>query len=122
MTKAASKSAPVIFGDGNQSRDFIYVKDVVNANLLAASTDAANGGVFNIGTGSFVRIRQLWDMIRGFDGLEIEAEYAPARSGDIVHSVANADRAKSDLDFEAQTPFEKGLELTYQWYKQETQP
>ena len=119
MTKAASKTAPVIFGDGNQSRDFIFVKDVVNANLLAASAEAANGGVFNIGTGSFVRIQQLWDMIRGFDGLEIEAEYAPARSGDIVHSVANADRAKSDLDFEAQTPFEKGLEQTYQWYKQQ---
>lgn len=119
MTKAASKTAPLIFGDGNQSRDFIYVKDVVNANLLAASADTPNGGVFNIGTGNFVRIQQLWEMIRDLDGLKIDAEYAPARSGDIVHSVANADQAKSVLHFEAQTTFERGLKLTYQWYKKQ---
>ena len=118
MTKAASKTAPVIFGDGNQSRDFIYVKDVVNANLLAACANSPNGRTFNIGTGSFVRIKQLWETICRFDGLKIDAAFGPARSGDIVHSVANADRAKSLLHFEADYPFEKGLKLTYQWYKE----
>ena len=121
MTKAASKTAPVIFGDGNQSRDFIYVKDVVKANLLAACAGSSNGRAFNIGTGNFVRIKQLWETVCDFDGLKIDANFEPARSGDIVHSVANADRARSLLHFEADYPFEKGLKLTSQWYQGQMQ-
>jgi nucleoside-diphosphate-sugar epimerase len=60
MTKASAGQAPTIFGDGGQSRDFIYVKDVVHANLLAATQAAAAGRVFNVGTGDSIRIGDLW--------------------------------------------------------------
>ncbi len=63
MAKAASNQVPVIYGDGNQSRDFVYVKDVVKANLLAAGSENSAGKVLNIGTGSQVLINRLWDLI-----------------------------------------------------------
>ncbi|QTA89902.1 SDR family oxidoreductase [Desulfonema magnum] len=112
MKKAASKEAPLIYGDGTQYRDFIFVKDVVKANLLAASSDGVSGEKFNIGTGSFVSINQLWKMVCGMSDLDIEPEYRPARAGDIRESVANIDHAKSLLGFEPEYSFEKGLEAT----------
>jgi len=118
MKMAVERKSPVIYGDGNQSRDFIYVKDVVKANLLAAASDQARGKIVNIGTGSSVRINQLWDMICSLNGLTIKPQYQPSRPGDIYASVANVECAKSFLGFEHDYPFEKGLERTYAWYKQ----
>lgn len=111
MDRAASKEHPVIYGNGNQFRDFIFVKDVVRANLLAAKTDSA-GGNFNVGTGSFVSINRLWEMICHISGFNAEPEYRPARPGDISESVADISRAKSELGFEPEYSFEKGLEIT----------
>jgi nucleoside-diphosphate-sugar epimerase len=116
MTRAVSKKPPLIYGDGKQYRDFVFVKDVVKANLLAATEDDAAGQIFNIGTGKHVSINSLWDMIRLFSGLKIEPEYIPLRPGDIIESVASIEQAKSALGFEPDYLFEKGLEITFKWY------
>lgn len=116
MTKASSNETPVVYGDGNQYRDFVYVRDVVKANLLAANKNKAKGEIFNIGTGRFVRIRRLWEMIRKMAGLNIVPEYRNSRPGDVLESVANIDRAKDSLGFEPDYSFEKGLEKTFEWY------
>ena len=117
MTKALQQEPAVIYGDGNQSRDFIYVQDVVRANLLAAAARCVGGQVINIGTGSSVVINQLWKAICTLSGQNLEPQYAPRRPGDIVESVAGIGSAKALLDFEPEISFEKGLEATFEWYR-----
>ena len=119
MNKAVGNKSPVIYGDGNQSRDFVFVTDVVTANLLAARSTSANGEIINIGTGSSVQINQLWDMICNLTGSAINPRYQAARPGDIYASVAGTGRAQKRLGFEIKYPFEKGLALTYQWYRRQ---
>jgi len=116
MAKASSKKTPVIYGDGNQYRDFVFVKDVVRFNLLAASSDEAIGKTFNVGTGKVTRINRLWEMIRRLKGSNIEPEYERARPGDIRESVASIDYAKKTLGFEPEVSFENGLKETFDWY------
>jgi len=117
INKAMEKEAPIIYGDGKQYRDFIFVKDVVKANLLAAKRDGAKGKIFNIGTGSFVRIHQLWEMVCDMSDRTIDPAFEPPRPGDILESVANIDRAKSGLGFEPEYEFLQGLKTTFDWYK-----
>ncbi len=117
INKAMEKKAAVIYGDGNQYRDFIFVKDVVKANLFAAKRDEAIGQIFNIGAGSFIRINQLWEMICDISGRTIDPVFEPSRPGDILESVANIDRAKSVLGFEPEYEFLQGLKATFDWYK-----
>jgi UDP-glucose 4-epimerase len=116
MNKAVGNRSPVIYGDGSQSRDFIYVTDIVTANLLAARSASTSGEIINIGTGSSVQINQLWDMICTLAGSTIKPRHQPARPGDIYASVASAGRAEKLLGFKIEYPFEQGLALTYQWY------
>jgi nucleoside-diphosphate-sugar epimerase len=116
MDRAFSKEAPVIYGDGNQYRDFVFVKDVVRFNLLAADADKANGKIFNVGTGSFIRINSLWEMISKLAGISVKPEYKPPRSGDILESVADIDCAGKDLGFKPDYSFEEGLETTFNYY------
>jgi UDP-glucose 4-epimerase len=116
MTRASSKKAPIIYGNGNQYRDFIFVKDVVRFNLLAADTEQANGKIFNVGTGRFIRINSLWEMISKLAGNNTQPVYKPPMSGDILESVADIDRAKKDLGFEPEYSFEKGLKETFEYY------
>jgi UDP-glucose 4-epimerase len=117
MTKALLNEQAVIYGDGNQSRDFIYVQDVVRANLLAATTGDIGGQVINIGSGHSVRINDLWQAVCAVSGRNLKPEYAPKRPGDIVESVAGIQSAGERLGFECEIPFEKGLELTFEWYR-----
>jgi UDP-glucose 4-epimerase len=116
MTKASAKIAPVIFGDGNQFRDFIYVKDVVKANLLAADGDRARGEIYNIGTGKYVCINDLWKMICRLAGNNTVPRYEPVREGDIRESVANINHAKKSIGFKPDYSFEKGLKETFEYY------
>lgn len=116
MTKASNKDTPVIYGDGNQYRDFIFVKDVVKANLLAANGSKSMGKIFNIGTGRYVRINELWEMICQLTENNIEPKYEPARLGDVRESVANIDQARKDLGFKPEYSFEKGLKETFEYY------
>lgn len=117
MSNAVSQKAPVIYGDGNQYRDFIFIKDVVKANLLAASTDGAGGEVFNVGTGKYVTINGLWQMACDLSGVNIKPEHEPPKPGDIVESVANIDHAQKILGFKPEHSFKNGLEITFNWYK-----
>jgi len=118
MTRAVSNQAPVIYGDGKQSRDFVYVKDVVNANLLAAAMNNPQGCVFNIGTGFQVRINRLWELIASMSGHhKLEPIYESARDGDIRHSYAAMDYTKSKLKFNPEFSLEQGLEMTFEWYR-----
>ena len=114
MSKAASQAKPLIYGDGNQYRDFIFVKDVVRVNLLAAYDDDACGKVFNIGSAKQTTINQLWEMICAMTALKIKPEYQPARSGDIRESLADIECVRSTLGFSPEYSFEQGLEITLQ--------
>jgi UDP-glucose 4-epimerase len=116
MTRAAAKKAPTIHGDGRQFRDFIYVKDVVQANLLAAASQNTSGDVFNIGTGSHVRIHQLWESIAVLAGTHLSPVFADSRAGDIIESVADIEKAGSRLGFAPKYGFQEGLQKTFSWY------
>lgn len=117
MTRAIANQAPVIYGDGSQSRDFVYVKDVAKALILAAGANDAAGKVLNIGTGNNVAINQLWEMIASQTGRQLAPEYAPARAGDILHSVAGINLAESALKFKPVFSLEQGLAATLEWYR-----
>lgn len=119
MTRAVLNAAPVIYGDGHQTRDFIYVRDVVSANLLAAALDHPRGCAFNIGTGNPVSINHLWELIAALGGrAKLRPQYEPARAGDIEHSYAGTDAAGSRLKFNSEFSLEQGLEKTFEWYRQ----
>jgi nucleoside-diphosphate-sugar epimerase len=117
LTRAAEKRRPVIYGDGAQSRDFVFVTDVVRANLLSASAKGAGGACFNIGTGHSIRVNQLWDSICHLSGIQIEAEHVPSRPGDIRESVADITLAGKVLGFSPDYDFDRGLKLTFEWYR-----
>ena len=119
MKMAVDEVSPVIYDDGNQSRDFIYVKDVVKANLLAATVAGVKGESVNIGTANSIRINQLWELICTLSDINIKPQYQPLRPGDIYASAGSVDYARSLLGFEIDFPFETGLELTYQWYREQ---
>jgi len=104
---------PIIFGDGEQSRDFVYVGDVVRANLLAAaSTAELQGEVFNVGTGRRTSLLTLLHTMAMLSGRPSQAEHRPARAGDVRHSQADASRIRAAFGFEARTSIEQGLRTT----------
>jgi UDP-glucose 4-epimerase len=119
MNRAIAGQSPVIYGDGKQYRDFVFVNDVVQANLLAAAAKPAGGHVFNIGTGEFIRIRELWQIIRKIAGTTAEPVFEPQRPGEILESLADIDRARCDLGFTPAHPLKKGLQITLEWYRQQ---
>jgi len=119
MSKAVQKAAPTIFGDGGQFRDFIFVRDVVTANLLSATRPGAGGRVFNVGTGKQVAINRLWELVQGLGGITVPADYGPPRAGDIRESVADIGLAAGLLGFSPACKFEAGLEKTFSWFKGE---
>ncbi|MBD3188474.1 SDR family NAD(P)-dependent oxidoreductase [Candidatus Bathyarchaeota archaeon] len=101
---------PVIFGDGGQSRDFIHVQDVVNANLLAATAPEAAGETINIGTGVASTVRDVVEIMLKICGKpELKYKIAPEREGDVRHSLASIEKAKNILGFKPSLPLEIGL-------------
>jgi len=109
---------PVIFGDGLQSRDFVYIKNVVHANLLAAQGSSENvaGKVFNIGSGRSITLLDLIAALSKISGRNLEPRFQPARSGDIRASCADISQAETRLGYQVLVPWEKGLEYTYDFY------
>ena len=95
--------APVILGDGTQTRDFIYVKDVVKADLLACSCPAAIGQVFNVASGQQTSILELAEMLNALTGLQLESQFAPRRPGEVYRSQANISRSKQILNWQPET-------------------
>ncbi len=117
ITKVLRGERPVIYGDGEQSRDFIYVKNVVQANLAAAASPEGAGEVFNVACGSGMTVRGLLDAVNRVLGTAVEAVTADARPGDIKHSVADIGKARRVLGFEPAVPFLEGLRATAGWYR-----
>ena len=117
MTYAAAGKKPTIYGDGRQTRDFVFVEDVVRANLLAAVKKEASGQVFNVGTSVSTEINVLWKTIADLAGCSEHPVYAQPRPGDIVHSLAGINRARQQLAFEPQVSLFQGLQRTCQWYR-----
>jgi UDP-glucose 4-epimerase len=112
------KNNPVtIFGDGNQTRDFIYVKDVVNSFLLAASSDV-DGSVVNIATGKETSINELYYLIAGILDFSLKPIYAEARKGELYRIALDPVRASLKLGFRAQTPLELGIANTLKYIKE----
>ncbi|MCI4446284.1 MAG: SDR family oxidoreductase [Candidatus Aminicenantes bacterium] len=117
ITRMLQGLPPVIFGDGQQSRDFIYVGNVVRANLLAAEAEGFRGEVFNIGSATRVTINDLAEKINSFLNFSLKPVYAEARVGDIKESYADISRAEKYLGFKPEIDFLQGLKLTIDWYK-----
>lgn len=107
----------LLYGDGRQTRDFVYVENVVDANILAASAppESVNGWVFNIGAGRRTSLLELLGMIRGITGRTLAYDAAPARSGDVRDSVADLDRAVRLLGYQSRISLEEGLGRTWNW-------
>jgi nucleoside-diphosphate-sugar epimerase len=118
MTKASQNIAPNIYGDGRQTRDFVFVKDVVQANLLAAENASAPGEVFNVGTGDSIEINTLWNKVAGIAHCELKPHHGSARTGDIIHSLANIQKASRCLGFKPSISFDEGLTQTFVWYQE----
>lgn len=111
---------PVIFGDGGQTRDFTFVANVVEANLLAchAPTERAAGEVFNIGYGTATSIQELWQQVAEHVGVEIEPLYDAPRAGDVRHSVASIARARDQLGYVPRVNLEEGLRRTVAYFRE----
>ena len=109
---------PVIYGDGEQSRDFTYIENVVDANLKAAESTKGIGQVINIANGERISLNQLLDELKGLTGKhDVVADYQEPRAGDVKHSLADISRARELLGFEPRMGLRPGLELTIDWWK-----
>lgn len=119
ITTALAGERPTIFGDGEQTRDFVYIANVVHANLLAARAPAADvaGQVFNIGCGKGVSVNQLWEHIRTLTGVPLAPLYAQGRAGEVRDSVAELAKARRLMGYEPIVDFEEGLRQTIAFYR-----
>lgn len=107
---------PTIFGDGEQTRDFVYVRDVVHANLLAASCDKPLAGeVMNIGTGGRISLLDILKLMGQEMGIEVNPIFEPVRAGDVKHTCADISKAREIIAYEPLVSFEDGLKQTIQW-------
>jgi len=113
-----SGQTPVIYGDGEQSRDFTYVDNVVEANLKAAQTSKGVGSVINIANGQRITLNQLLGELKDLTGrANVNAVYEDSRPGDVLHSLADISRARELLGFEPQVGLREGLRRTMDWWK-----
>jgi nucleoside-diphosphate-sugar epimerase len=108
---------PTIHGDGLQSRDFTYVQNVVEANLLACTVPGVGGQVFNIARGDRITVNSILQQINKITGKDVPPIYSEPRAGDIKHSQADITRAREHLGYEARISFEEGLRRTIEWYR-----
>jgi UDP-glucose 4-epimerase len=106
---------PTIFGDGTQTRDFVYVDDVCDAFLRAA--DTGDGELLNIGSGTETSVLDLYDTLAGIVGFSKRPDFAAARPGDVLRSAIDPARARKVLGWEPWTPFSEGLEHTVEWFR-----
>jgi nucleoside-diphosphate-sugar epimerase len=114
---AIQRGTPVtIFGDGEQSRDFTYVRNAVEANLLACEAEGAAGMAFNVGTSSRYTLNQALEALSEISGKSIERKYDPPRKGDIRDSQADITQAREILGYDPRIGFEDGLRRTWEWH------
>lgn len=121
ITSMLDGRAPTIYGDGTQSRDFTYVENVVQANLLAAgaSADAVAGRTFNIATGTRFNLNQVYELLAEITGFAGQPRYDGARVGDVKHSLADITAAEEAFGYRPTVGFQEGLERTVAWYREQ---
>ena len=120
ITQMLRGEQPTIFGDGEQSRDFTYIDNAVEANLLACKASAAKaaGQVFNTATGRRVTLNETFKLLQGMTAYKGQPKYGPERGGDIKHSLANISSAEAALGYKPEVDFEEGLRRTVEWYRE----
>ncbi|RMF39577.1 MAG: SDR family oxidoreductase [Planctomycetota bacterium] len=118
VTAILAGQPPTIFGDGRQSRDFIFVDNVVRGNMLAAEVPEAAGEVFNMGQGRQTSLLELLSMLQELLGREVQPRFAPPRPGDVRESMADISHARRVLGFEPQVDLADGLAATIDYYRQ----
>jgi UDP-glucose 4-epimerase len=118
MKAVLTRTAPTIFGDGEQSRDFTFVDDVVRLNLLAAKAPASvSGAVYNGGNGGRITLNQAWSLLNQIEGVSIAPDYGPPRTGDVHDSQADTTAVARDLGYKPKYTFEEGMRRTLEWYR-----
>jgi nucleoside-diphosphate-sugar epimerase len=118
MLAVLQGQCPVIYGDGEQSRDFIYIANVVDLTLRAAETPGASGVILNGGTGAKITLNEVVRQLGELTGRKIVAKYEPPREGDIRDSQADISLAKQLLAYQPSVQFSEGLRRTWEWYRQ----
>jgi nucleoside-diphosphate-sugar epimerase len=111
------ETQPVIFGDGEQTRDFTYVDNAVQANLLACEAPNVSGKIFNVGCGSRISLNEVLVALRRINGKALEAKYESPREGDIRDSQADISQAREFLAYDPKIDFDEGLKRTFDWYR-----
>ena len=117
ITALLAGEPPVVYGDGEQSRDFTYIDNVVDATLRACDAPGVSGMVFNVGTGHRYTLNQTLELLAKISGSPVSARYDPLRAGDIRDSQADITRARRLLGYEPHVGFEEGLRRTWDWYR-----
>jgi UDP-glucose 4-epimerase len=117
ISALVDRRQPTIFGDGEQTRDFTYVANVVDGVLRAAETPGIGGQVINVATGGRVSLNQLFNTLRAIIGSDITPVYAEPRAGDVRDSQADITRARALLGYEPLVGFDEGLRRTVAWYR-----
>ncbi|MHC5040534.1 MAG: NAD-dependent epimerase/dehydratase family protein, partial [Planctomycetota bacterium] len=106
---------PVVYGDGRQTRDLVYVEDVASAFLTLAGGEGGSTGLYNVGTGRAVSVLDVLESAAGALGADAKADFLPDRPGDIRHSVADVSRLRADTGFAPAVPFDEGMDRTARW-------
>jgi len=119
ITAYIKGTTPTIFGDGEQSRDFTYIDNVVDATLRACIAPDAPGKVINVGVGGRFTLNQTIALLDQIFGKQVTPRYDPPRSGDVLHSQADISLARQVLGYEPKVPYEQGLKKTVEWYRAE---
>jgi UDP-glucose 4-epimerase len=121
ITQMLHGEQPTIHGDGEQSRDFTYIDNAVDANLLActAPPQKAAGQMFNVATGRRVTLNETFNLLQGLTSYKGKPNYGPERGGDIKHSLADISKAEAGLGYKPKVDFEEGLRRTVDWYRKQ---
>lgn len=120
ITAMVAGKRPTVFSDGLQSRDFVFISNVVDANLLAAEAKDAPGGTFNIGCGRSYNLLQLIDALNRLLGTNLQPSFQAARPGDVRDSLADISQAKKVLGYQPRVDFEEGLRRTVEYYRSQS--
>lgn len=120
MKHLLARTAPTIFGDGEQTRDFTYVEDVAALCVKASEAPSAAGKMYNAGNGGRYSLNTIWKLLQEMEGVTIPAKYGPDRAGDVRDSMADTVRAAADLGHAPRFTIEEGLRRTLEWYRKAT--
>ncbi len=118
MSCLLQKASPTIHGDGEQTRDFTYIDDVVALVIKASKAPGVAGKVFNAGNGNRYSLNEVWKLLQKIEGVEIPAQYGPSRAGDVRDSQADTTAAVRELGHDPRFTIEEGLRQTLEWYRE----